>query len=83
MNEDGFWAFFAPTYNPIFRIPDTETALRFSFEINPRLCFEQVGGRLPFGCHAWEKHDPEFWRRFIPPPTRSGPRYDNLVCDRR
>ncbi|MBI5510711.1 MAG: hypothetical protein HY903_18280 [Deltaproteobacteria bacterium] len=66
LNEDGFWAFFAPSYNPLFRIPDARTALRFSFETNPRLCYERTGGRLPFGCHAWEKHDPEFWRVHIP-----------------
>ncbi len=64
-NEDGFWAFYVPSWWPLFRIPSTDEALRFSFEMNPAECYELAGRVLPFGCHAWEKHDRAFWSRFI------------------
>jgi hypothetical protein len=67
-NEDGFWAFWVPSYWPLFRIPPTGEALRFSFELAPAKCFGLSNGRLPFGCHAWEKHDRQFWRAHIPAP---------------
>jgi hypothetical protein len=67
MNEDGFFAFFAASYYPRYRIPSTEVALRFSFEDHPARCYQRAGRRLPFGCHAWEKTDPVFWSDFIPP----------------
>ncbi len=60
--EDLFWGFDAPRFDREFRVPDVKTALDFAFEYAPRFCLEQNGGRLPFGCHAWEKTDPEFWR---------------------
>ena len=69
-NEDGFWSFYVPSYWPLFRIPSTEEALRFSYEKSPARCFELGRKSLPFGCHAWEKHQPDFWRRHI--PTLSG-----------
>lgn len=67
-NEDGFWAHHVLRYWPLFRIPSTEHPLRFSFEFKPAECFERVRGVLPFGCHAWERHDPNFWTQFIPDP---------------
>lgn len=64
-NEDGFWAFYAPSRWPLFKLPSTEEALRFSFEMNPAECYQRAGRVLPFGCHAWDKHDRAFWRPFI------------------
>jgi hypothetical protein len=63
--EDIFWGLAMPAYNPFFRVPDEETALRFSFESNPRECFRRNNEILPFGCHAWEKYDIGFWRPFF------------------
>jgi hypothetical protein len=60
--EDTFFAFFVPSYNPFFRIPKFEVALQFAFELNPAKCYSLNHHELPFGCHAWEKHDIEFWR---------------------
>ncbi|MGE4488601.1 MAG: DUF5672 family protein [Kiritimatiellales bacterium] len=60
-NEDMFWSFFAETGLPSFSIPDVDTALGFSFEKKPRICFDLTGGTLPFGCHAWARYDREFW----------------------
>ena len=47
------------------RIPAAEEAIKFSFEVNPRLLFEMNNRVLPFGCHAWEKRDIEFWKPFM------------------
>ncbi len=63
--EDKFWAFEAAELCPGFRIPPAETAVSFSFEAYPRYCFELTGGKLPFGCHKWMRHDPEFWEPFL------------------
>jgi hypothetical protein len=61
-NEDLFWSFEVPNSLPFFRIPEAEMAVKFAFETKPRECFEKNNRELPFGCHAWEKHDIEFWR---------------------
>ncbi len=66
-NEDGFWCFEARHFAEEFRIPSAQQALAFAFEYAPRHCLELNGGRLPFGCHAWYKTDPEFWRSHLLP----------------
>lgn len=63
-NEDYFWGFYAAKVNN-FNVAPFEVALRFSFETNPSLLYEMNDKRLPFGCHAWEKYEPEFWKQFI------------------
>ena len=63
--EDKFWSQEAPRLDPGFRIPPPETAVAFAFESEPRFCFEQNGGRLPFGCHKWRAHDPDFWKPYL------------------
>jgi uncharacterized protein DUF5672 len=67
--EDKFWSLEAPRLVPSFRIPPPEVAVSFAFEGHPRFCFEQNGGRLPFGCHKWRVHDPEFWAPFVLPDS--------------
>ena len=64
-NEDRFLAERAPYYYPEFNIPSVETALGFGFETVPRYCYELTNHRLPFGCHAWEKYDREFWEPYL------------------
>ncbi len=49
-----------------FRIAPVEKSLQFSIETNPKELFYLNKRKLPFGCHAWEKYDPEFWKEFIP-----------------
>ena len=61
-NEDIFWSLLVPSYIPFFLIPQVDTALKFSFEMNPREYFKKNGDELPFGCHAWARYDIEFWR---------------------
>lgn len=49
-----------------YKIAPKEIALQFSFETKVRELYELNNRKLPFGCHAWEKYDPEFWKAFIP-----------------
>ena len=61
-NEDGFWSVALPEcWWWTYRVPSVTDALSFAFELQPSRCFAATGGRLPFGCHAWERYEPEFW----------------------
>lgn len=64
-NEDIFYSFFVARYNPWFRVPRVREALKFAFESDPERCYRMNHRQLPFGIHAWHKHDPEFWRPFL------------------
>jgi Protein of unknown function (DUF5672) len=46
-------------------------ASAFAFEMNPAYLFELNDYKLPFGCHAWNKYETDFWRNFIPFPFES------------
>jgi hypothetical protein len=60
-NEDFFFSRHGARFD-WFDIPGPDIALDFSFEKRPRECFKQNQRRLPFGCHAWEKWDIDFWK---------------------
>lgn len=64
-NEDAFWALYVPTVYKDFSVAPFRDALKFSFETSPELCFKKNNGILPFGCHAWDKHGTDFWRRIF------------------
>jgi hypothetical protein len=64
-NEDQFWSLLVPNMIPSFRIPSKQVALDFAFEVEPRRCYEMNDRNLPFGCHAWLRYDPVFWRPFV------------------
>jgi hypothetical protein len=64
-NEDLFWGIFVPLSDFSFRVPDSLEAACFAIEQNPELLFELNNQRLPFGCHAWLKYNPEFWKQWI------------------
>lgn len=64
-NEDMFWGLFLYWLNPFFKRPNYMEALNFAFEMEPRKSFEITNHKLPFGVHAWEKHDPDFWKEWI------------------
>lgn len=66
-NEDRFWAREARRYVPDFRIAPVDVALRFAFEGDPRRCYQRTHRRLPFGCHAWQRYDREFWEPYLLP----------------
>ncbi|MEI8122313.1 MAG: DUF5672 family protein, partial [bacterium] len=69
-NEDLFWSLAAPVYDWRFRIPRETLARHFALEMEPRKYSDQMEGRLPFGCHAWDKYDPDFWAAHIPAPQQ-------------
>lgn len=64
--EDLFWGMLVPAVCPFFCVPRPEEALAFSFEVAPRLLYKLNGCALPFGCHAWERCDREFWEDKLP-----------------
>jgi hypothetical protein len=64
-NEDFFWSNRATHYYPRFQVASVEVGLRFSFEVAPRFAIQHTGGKLPFGCHAWSRHDRAFWEPFL------------------
>lgn len=63
--EDVYWAKSVPARFPWFRVAPPAQAMHFSFEDRPRTLYRRTGNQLPFGCHAWERYDFEFWRPFI------------------
>ncbi|PWG78809.1 DUF5672 family protein [Pararcticibacter amylolyticus] len=63
--EDEFWGLIVPRYFKWFNVARPEEALRFSFEVLPEELLKLNNNELPFGCHAWEKYDPSFWKKFI------------------
>ena len=64
-SEDKFWGLFARRNFPWFAVAPPHVASRFSIEVNPRQLYALNGRQLPFGCHGWQKYDPEFWTPHI------------------
>lgn len=71
-NEDFFWGILVPAACPFFRVPGLADASRFAFEVEPRHLYALTGEQLPFGCHAWERYDRDFWLQVLP-ELRSAP----------
>ena len=65
LNEDLFWSQRAKLFSSDFKIAPVELAVDFAFEANPRHCYDINNKKLPFGVHAWEKWDKEFWLDLI------------------
>ncbi len=65
VNEDFFWGLLVPPCCPFFTVPAPEEAVSFAFEVEPSYLYELNHGQLPFGCHAWEKYDINFWRKVL------------------
>lgn len=63
-NEDMFWGIELNRYVPQLKIPDWRTALKFGVEHMPEKAFHLNGG-LPFGCHAWDIYETDFWKKEI------------------
>lgn len=64
-NEDGFWGLSAPRITRKFITAPDETALKFSFDTHPEILYRINRCQLPFGCHAWAKRNPKFWKKYI------------------
>jgi len=65
IQEDIFWTNVASRLIHNFKLPSVSESLKFSFDENPRKCFELNNNKLPFGCHGWHKNDYEFWKMYI------------------
>jgi len=63
-NEDMFWGIEVNRYVHQLKIPDWKTALKFGVEHMPQKAYKLNGG-LPFGCHAWDIYDTDFWKKEI------------------
>lgn len=61
-NEDVFFCIEMNRYIQRVRVPHWREALRFAVEDKPSKSFELNGRQLPFGCHAWDIHELEFWK---------------------
>lgn len=50
--------------------PDFKEALRFSFDMNPSVCYRLNNNQLPFCCHSFSKpRFWKFWQQHISPST--------------
>lgn len=73
-NEDFFYAI---SDDKDFKVAPLNVALQFAFEREVKKCFRLNDGRIPFGCHAWEKYDFDFWRPYI---EAQGYAADKITC---
>lgn len=64
-NEDIFWSKKAALIDHTFKPAPVEAEIPFSFEKEPATLYALNHHQLPFGCHAWEKYEPEFWKTYI------------------
>lgn len=64
-NEDGFFKYWGNLLCPIFNLPPDAVALRFAIEESPTKSLDALKNHLPFGCHAFEKYEPETWKKYI------------------
>lgn len=64
-NEDYFWAVAGKRHPKEMKIAPLLVARDFAFEQDPSVNLELNQGRLPFGCHAFEKYEPETYRRLF------------------
>lgn len=60
-HEDIFWSIELNRKEKRLVIPPLTTGLQFAFETNPQRALLLSYNKLPFGCHAWDKHT-DFWR---------------------
>jgi hypothetical protein len=61
INEDIFWGLLIPKRYRQFKVAPIDKAIEFAFDAEPRYLFELNHQLLPFGCHAWERYDRDFW----------------------
>jgi hypothetical protein len=63
-HEDTRIVKYFPRISRDFKIAPASEAMRFSFETLPHRLYKEIGG-LPFGCHAFERHNWNFWKDHI------------------
>ena len=57
-----FWGLGANYTDKLFKVPPNYQALKFSFEAMPSYLYKLNNNVLPFGCHAFEKYESDFWK---------------------
>lgn len=60
-NEDVFWGVEVNRRKKSINIPSYKKAVGFSVELFPERAVKINGGKLPFGCHAWDRNL-EYWQ---------------------
>jgi hypothetical protein len=65
-NEDMFFCIEMNRYLQRVKIPNWREALKFAVEHKPQKAF-QLNGGLPFGCHAWDIYETDFWKNHFRP----------------
>jgi len=63
-HEDAFWSNVGYR-RPYFKMPESNDALKFSFEVEPQYLYGLNDQALPFGCHAWQKYQLGFWKPHV------------------
>lgn len=63
MNEDIFWSMAGAKHPKEVRVAPLAVAGDFAFEAEPTRRLELNQDRLPFGCHAFDRYEPEVYRR--------------------
>jgi hypothetical protein len=66
VNEDLFWGLFVAKQCSFFCVPTATEAIPFAFEAHPDFLYQLNDQQLPFGVHAWQRYQPEFWRTVLP-----------------
>jgi len=61
VNEDIILGFYAKRLFKWLHVPSPREAASFSLETNPRRVAYSFCVGIPFGCHAWEKYDKDFF----------------------
>jgi hypothetical protein len=64
LHEDVFWGKIVAGNFKWFHLPIPEEAFKFSVEVLPSQFISDTN-TLPFGCHGWNKYEPEFWEKYI------------------
>jgi hypothetical protein len=60
-HEDHLYGLLAPRVAPWFKVAPPEAAAAFALEAKPQDVLAYFGVDVPFGCHAWERHDSAFY----------------------
>lgn len=66
VQEDHVLSVYAPCVFGWMRLPTVAEAASFSIETNPRQTFAAYAIDRPYGCHAWERYDRNFWTSSFP-----------------
>jgi hypothetical protein len=66
-HEDTFWSQIAPQHFPFlsYKVASLDEAKYFSWETNISLMKRECKGKIPTGCHAYEKREPKFFKELL------------------